>query len=114
MARTAHSRGIVLVSVALLIPVTTEAQVSSGEACPERVLIPGGSSAEDRTVHRCNLDNTPMFPASLDALPGLCMFVCMLRSPDPVDDPKTVHEIRGEIPDPYWSSENFGRITWRC
>lgn len=70
IVRSACYHAIALASVALLNPVTTAAQVSSGQECPERVPIPGGSNAEDRTIHRCNLDNAPMFPASLDGLPA--------------------------------------------
>lgn len=66
-ARLAIPIGVV--ALILLAVGGASAQTQFTGECPRLVLIPGGSSEEDRTPHRCNLDNEPALTSSVDGLP---------------------------------------------
>jgi hypothetical protein len=55
---------------AAVFSVPAEARAPDPPACPPTVVIPGGSSPEDQTIHRCNLDVQPALLSSVEDLPG--------------------------------------------
>ena len=61
--------GRLLASVAAVLLLHSPIHAQRSPDCPEQIGIPGGSNAEDRTIHRCNLDNSPVLQSSVKDLP---------------------------------------------
>lgn len=65
-----HRLPIVVLLLFSTAPHGASAQDRPVASCPETVGIPGGTNPEDRTIHRCRLDNEPRLVSPVAAVPS--------------------------------------------